>query len=487
MNRRLNPYYFVALLLSAWTMACNEKSEMPDITLPDPETSHEDLLRDSVYIYTYAYYLWQDQLPVSFPTRSYRSAEQVLEALKGIPKDGAGNLIDRYSFLDRSGLVRQEMQQGIAGNFGFEVRYNNDTDLYVKKVDPGSPAAASGLKRGWKLISINGNSNLNLTALEQNNFAFLDGAMNGRTIDLVMETPAGVRQTVRLQRASYPIRPILASHVFTEETRKIGYFAFDNFVSVFSINNLPTITKQQIDQLIAGFEQEGIRELIVDLRYNGGGAVETAEYLSSVLAPLAVHNTPMCSFIINQELIAEGWDQIEGWFKPVRFNKRNTLDLNRIYFLVTEATASASELLINNLFPHMEVILIGETKTYGKPVGFFGEDIMGVDLFAVSFQTLNSAGQGHYFDGIPVDKVVYDDLTKDFADSDEAMIKEALHHIRVGQFSPQSLMLTQSSRAARVFGVNSSMNKKLDLRGNKGMYEFRDKAKILGGRSLNFR
>src|SRR5690606_6979449 len=147
------------------------------------------------------------------------------------------------------------------------------------------------------------------------------------------------------------------------------------------------------------------------------------EHLSNLLVPAAVGNRVMYTNKVNRGL--DGFLRSYGVridFSDVHFNKSNTLDLDRIYFLVTEGTASASELLINNLRPHVDVKLIGEHATYGKPVGYFNWNILGVDLYAVSFQTFNSAGYGDYFSGLPVDKVVFDDLTKDFGDAQEDMI-----------------------------------------------------------------
>src|SRR5690606_32924698 len=141
------------------------------------------LLKDSVYVYTYGFYLWQDDLPdwsgdVRSHTRPYNSADAVLEALKGYARDDEGNPYDRFSFLDRWGTVNTEIQQGYAGSFGLDVRYNNDTDLYVKKVDIGSPADREGIRRGWQVVELNGSRDLSLASMEQDNFAFLFGALD---------------------------------------------------------------------------------------------------------------------------------------------------------------------------------------------------------------------------------------------------------------------------------------------------------------------
>lgn len=470
--------FAILLALISIAAGCNRQTVMPELERPTRSDTDEDLLKDSVYHYTYGFYLWQADLPDWFGdlrgyTRQYNSADAVLETLKGYARDGNGEPYDRFSFLDRWGTVNAEIQQGYAGSFGFDVRYNNDTDLYVKKVDAGSPAYQHGIRRGWQIIQINGIRNLSLSSMEQDNFAFLFDALDASQISLVLRKPDGGEVSIDMQRGNYQLQPIMSQQHYNVGNKKVGYFAFDIFVSTLDNRGNPTYVKNQLDQLMAQFESEGVEELIVDLRYNGGGSVATAEYLSDLMVPAAVGDGLMYTNKINSGL--EAFLRSYGVrvdFSPVHFNKTNSLNLNRIYFLVTEGTASASELLINNLQPHMDVKLIGEHATYGKPVGFFNWDILGVDLYAVSFQTFNSAGYGDYFSGLPVDKVVVDDLTRDFGDPQEDMIAEALYYAKNGSFSPDNQNL-QSNTHTRLVGKQlGRINRALDRHGDKGMYVF---------------
>lgn len=166
----------------------------------------------------------------------------------------------------------------------------------------------------------------------------------------------------------------------------------------------------------------------------------------------------------------EGWDLF--LFYPSYYDKVNALELDRIYFLVTGGSASASELLINNLSPYVDVKLVGDSRTYGKPVGYFGWDVMGVDLYAVSFQTFNADHEGDYFDGLPVDKLVRDDLSRDFGDPLEWMTAEALYHAEHGTFSASS-MLQQSLDKGVPQTLGRDLNKVLDRQGRKDMFDFR--------------
>ena len=460
-------------------VGCNRETVMPELERPTRPDTEEALLKDSVYYFTHGFYLWQADLPDWFSdirnhTRQYNSADAVLDALKGYARDEAGNPYDRFSFLDRWGTVDAEIQQGYAGSFGFDVRYNNDTDLYVKKVDAGSPAYRLGIRRGWQIVELNGTGDLSLSSMEQDNFAFLFGALDANEIDLVLRKPDGEEVSVSMQRGNYQLQPIMNRRIYSVGGKKVGYFMFDMFVSTLDDRGNPTYVKGQLDELVEQFETEGVQELIVDLRYNGGGAVATAEYLSNLLAPAAVGDGLMYTNKVNRGL--EAFLRSYGVridFSDVHFNKAKNLDLDRIYFLVTEGTASASELLINNLRPHVDVKLIGEHATYGKPVGFFNWNILGVDLYAVSFQTFNSVGYGDYFSGLPVDKVVIDDLTKDFGDAAEDMVAEALYYAENGRFSTNTQNQQSGARIGASGKQSRRINRVLDRHGPKGMYAFR--------------
>jgi carboxyl-terminal processing protease len=452
-----------------------KKDEVPPLVKPERGETTEDLLKDSVYIYTYYFYLWQDQLPERFATRSYKTADEVLEALTDFSKaPGSNQKLDRYSFLDRSGSVNEEIQEGRAGSFGFDVRYNNDTDLYIKLVYPGSPAAAAGIARGWQILEINGNAKLDNATLEADDYRWLYTAIDGSSIALKLRKPDESVVDVTLQRRSFGINPVFYSSVIEQGAKKVGYFVFDTFVSTEDESGRATSTKNRLNQVFSEFESAGVQEVVVDLRYNGGGAVITAEYLSNMLAPLSVGNDKlMYSYGVNETLSSE--DDWSEFFAPVKFSKTNGLNLQRVYFLVTEGTASASELLINNLKPYLDVKLIGEFSTYGKPVGFFPWEILNNDLYAVSFKTINAAGESDYFEGMPVDKLVSEDLARNWGDPNDPLLREALSYASTGSFS--SAGRSSKVQSLRTPAKDQKLNAKLDQRGNKDMFRFRNNKK----------
>lgn len=127
-------------------------------------------------------------------------------------------------------------------------------------------------------------------------------------------------------------------------------------------------------------------------------------------------------------------DKNSAYNSSTYFKKLGSLNLGRIFFIVTSGTASASELLINNLKPYMDVKLIGPTNTHGKPVGFFPIPVGDWYIFPVSFRSTNANGNGNYFSGFAPDSKVNDGLTKDWGDITELCLASAIKYINSGAF-----------------------------------------------------
>jgi C-terminal processing protease CtpA/Prc len=132
-----------------------------------------------------------------------------------------------------------------------------------------------------------------------------------------------------------------------------------------------------------------------------------------------------------------------------------------LFFIVSNNTASASELLINNLKPYLDVKLVGPSNTYGKPVGYFPIPVDDWYIFPVSFRTTNKNGEGSYFNGITVDKQVGDGLNKDWGDKDEAALSSILKYINSGSFSTVGEVPGIAARTYKNVDVLES-NSKLD-------------------------
>jgi hypothetical protein len=169
-------------------------------------------------------------------------------------------------------------------------------------------------------------------------------------------------------------------------------------------------------------------------------------------------------------------DNYASWNETTNFSKLGPLNISRIFFIVTDNTASASELLINNLKPYMDVKLVGPRKTYGKPVGFFPIPVGDWYIFPVSFRSTNKDGSGNYFDGIALDSQQPDGLDKDWGDINESALASVLRFVGTGSFmrSPNGEII--SSRAPMVTPQIISSNQKFER-------EF--KGAISGPRKMN--
>ncbi len=189
--------------------------------------------------------------------------------------------------------------------------------------------------------------------------------------------------------------------------KKIGYYAYTAFITgkkgeyIESMNNI-----------FAHFKQEGIDELIVDLRYNAGGDVYAAQVLASLIAPETVANQEekLIDLVFNDlysQWLAE--HNPEGtYYKYIPTH--NNLNLDRVYFLTTDGSASASELTIIGLQPYMDVRIVGE-PTYGKYTGMyvFADSKEEWAMLPVCMKYANADGYTDFVNGIPVDVAVEDD------------------------------------------------------------------------------
>ena len=177
------------------------------------------------------------------------------------------------------------------------------------------------------------------------------------------------------------------------------------------------------------FSANNVSDIVIDLRYNGGGYVSVQEKLADYLAPAAANGNIMMKETYN--------DKNQGYNATLYFNKTGPLNPNHILFIVTPSTSSASELLINNLKPYMDVKIIGNGNTDGKPVGFFPISAGDWYVFPVSFRSTNSNNQGGYFNGFTPDAQVADGLDKNWGDPAEASLAKAIKYITTGTFIVQ--------------------------------------------------
>jgi C-terminal processing protease CtpA/Prc len=506
--------FYALCLLSIVIISSCKKEKKVVVTPPPNDTTSKpstfDKIRDSVFLYAKEDYLWYTSLPDSatFKPRSFtgvndgdaltnelnKLSQYAKNPATGYPYEYYDGVEAKYSFID-NGQTEGELN-GNRGDFGFGLDWYTLTEMRITYVYAGSPAAQAKIRRGYKILSINGNTNLSYDGGTHGNgstYNFVVNAyFNSNTISLVLQKPDGSTFNANLSVANYNVNPILKDTTYDVGGGKVvGYLVFNSFVS-------PDVAGSLLDAAFTDFAAKHVTDLVVDLRYNGGGYVSTAIYLDNLIVPSAKSGGLMFKTYYNntlqngqEKLLKNQWrrDPSYGLFNygpdyidysvagnSYNFDKKGTLNINNVYFIMTGHTASASELTINNLRPEMNVQFIGEIS-YGKPVGFFDININQYTMYTPEFYTENSAGQGGYYTGFTPGANGYpgfsdaDDMTKDFGDPTEGLLADAINYIKTGTYSVRTPVIQSinSRQQNLAFHFNNRLTTDLNTRKFTGM------------------
>jgi C-terminal processing protease CtpA/Prc len=340
---------------------------------------------------------------------------------------------DRYSFTQSTASFDQTFGSGWRIGYGYTLTWDAATSrLRVRNVEPASPVATAGIHRGDTVLSIDG-----LTPFEVTQGKSASVTTPGVERVFVLADANGVQRSVTVKSALFSIAPV-ATWTTLDATRggvpvKVGYLAYHQFVQY---------STWELGLAIANMAGQGVNEFVLDLRYNGGGAVITSRDLASMLGGSQTDGAVFAQLRFNIKHPEKNQDMrfmtaAERFAAPIE-------GLPRLFVIASGGTASASELLINGLKPFMRVVLIGE-RTYGKPYGFAPRSNCGTTYNAVNFEVFNGQGAGGYSNGFAVDCQAGDDLDHELGDPQERRLKEALAYIATGRCSaqaPQSAELT---------------------------------------------
>lgn len=348
----------LCLCLLTFTFSCTDNDDNP---VP---ASLE--IKDFVWKGMNLYYLWQADVPDLADDR-FANQSQLNTFLEGFDEPTTlfnalrvDNSIDRFSVIFSDYSVLEGALSGNTLNNGmdFALRYKpgSTTDIYgwVRYIIPNSDAATKPIQRGTIFYAING------TPLTVDNYRSLL-ANDTYTINLADYdggniTPNG--QSVSLTKTALAENPILLNTVITNGSHKIGYLMYNGFYSTYD---------NQLNTVFGSFQTQNVTDLVLDLRYNSGGSISTATKLASMIT----------GQFTGQLFAKQQWNaKAQSYYEsnsPSSLENRfvgnlNSLNLNKVYILTTNATASASELVINCLKPYITVVQIGTTTT-GKNVG----------------------------------------------------------------------------------------------------------------------
>lgn len=408
------------LLLLLFPLLFLQSCQDQDDTLPEPTNLdvHKFIWRGLNQMY-----LWQEDVPDLADNRfmdnieyesflgKYTPEELFEKLLYRAPDSDEANVngtVDRFSWIVSDYLTLEQQLGGTTKNNGVEFGLSlvssgsNQVIGYVRYIIPNSDAATKDIKRGEVFYAVNGTplnlsnySNLLFSAAENYtlNFANLTYDTNNNPVI----TPNG--KSLALTKTSLAENPIFIKKVISSGSHKIGYLMYNGFYPSYD---------SQLNDAFGYFKSEGITDLVLDLRYNGGGSVLTSTRLASmitgqfngqVFSELAYNNRKS---YLNQKYLFTS--TIDG-------SSLNSLNLTTVYVLSTKSTASASELIINGLNPYINVVQIGD-ETYGKNVAsvtlydspsLTKSNVNPSHRYAMQpivAHSVNSIGFGDYLDGL---------------------------------------------------------------------------------------
>jgi len=280
--------------------------------------------------------------------------------------------------------------------------------LTLMKVDRKSPAGEKGLVRGDRVVTINGVQAKELIDKESWEKRFGTWKADS-VVSLGVVSARGKKRTVSMTIGSSQQDPPMSRVIHTASGTAVGYLFLEGFDSD---------QFKYLEHHFATFKKEGIRDLVLDLRYNPGGRISNASTLADLIAGIRLNGR----LFVKTEHSLRYEDRSNSYvFTPLA----DSISIRRLVVLTTDETCSASEALINGLRPHMPVYTVGAT-TCGKPYVFMALRFGDKTLLPVTARVLNSNGEGHYTRGIRPDFKAEDDLTRQLGDLQEGMLKKAL-------------------------------------------------------------
>lgn len=358
--------------------------------------------------YMLDWYYWTGLSPNPEPA-GYATVDAYLDALRFANYPGARGPLDPWSYVQDSASYNQFFAEGRNTGYGVSVNgLEGQLPLKIRYVEPLSPAGLAGLRRGDVIKAINGVPDMTLIG---GDFSVLSGAA-GQQITLDIDRN-GAPFPVTLTAADYALTPVPASATLTAGTAQVGYIVLKDFI---------VQAEPELSTRLNAIKAAGATDLIIDLRYNGGGRISTANHFASeVVGPRGVFTT--LQYNSKQQASNRSFTLTASTAPGV---------FNRIVVLTGARSCSASELLINGLRPYaQQVSTVGDTSC-GKPYGFNPVDACGNTFSIVNFKAVNARGQGDYEAGITPTCAVAEDFSGAFGDPAEKLTAAALGYLQTG-------------------------------------------------------
>lgn len=399
MKRRIynNTIFAGLIFLMIFISSCEKDKIYPSVK----ETTNE------FYTLMTQWYYWVDSTNTVDPA-NYSNPDDLLEAFRYLPKD-------KWSYITTSEAFSQYYEEGTYVGYGFSYAPDGTGMVRINFLFDDSELSEHGITRGWILKEING------TTITENSDV---GSLLGDNIEGISNNITFESQTGEIVKKDF-IKKLITMNTVASDTvmnasgKKVGYFVFKNFIGP---------SEAELTAVFNSFKTEQVEELVVDLRYNGGGQMSIVKHLAGYIIPDYVDGK---EFITYEHNLYRSSQNQTSYFQQ----NNNSLRLDKVYFITGRGSASASEVIINSLEPYIDVIVVGD-DTYGKPVGMyaFESDLSDLVYVPITFKLTNAEGFGGYYDGLEADSYVTDDILNDFGPGEDTF-DEVLNHINTGSFS----------------------------------------------------
>ncbi len=400
-------------------------------------------------------YLWNTEVTDRNPA-TFNDRLQYFALLRTTAVTPSGEDKDDFHFSQSTEAFLEQRNSAPRSGYGASFVVFSNTiprDYRIRYTEPNSPASetVAGLVnfiRGARILEVDGVSVVNGGATQAeldtlNNGLFPATAGESHTF-LIQDVGSPTERTVTLVSANIAPKPVNRMSTIDTPTGKVGYILFNTFS--------PFSSEQDIAEAITAMQTEGVTDLVLDLRYNGGGLLAVAAQVSYMVAGDAQTNGKTFELLQFNDA-AGSTNPVTGAFnQPIPFYNTglgfslangtplDSLDLPRVFILSTGRTCSASEAVINGLRGiDVEIVLIGSI-TCGKPYGFYPTDNCGETYYTIQFRGVNDKNFGDYSDGfVPMNSsfafgekvsgcVVPDDYSNELGDETEGLLAAALEY-----------------------------------------------------------
>ncbi|MEL6877864.1 MAG: S41 family peptidase [Pseudomonadota bacterium] len=372
------------------------------------------------------WYLFPSLVDTSASASNFSDVQTYLDAL--VAPARAQSRDRGFTFATSIAEENALINSGSSAGFGIRLGYDTvNNRVFVLEAYENAPGFGAGIDRGTELLAV-GTTSANLQTISslmasggpQAVIDALGASTAGLARVLQFRTATGVTTESSIVKADFSLDPVSDRYgtlVLNDAGKSVGYLNLRTFIV--------SDASDQLRDAFATFQAQGVTELIIDFRYNGGGLVDVADTLGDLLGGGQVGQI-WSETVLRDSKSAENSTEL---FE----NEPNAIQPTKIAFIGRGGTASASELVINSMIPYLgnNLALIGD-DTFGKPVGQFGFDLDACDLRvrAVTFQTNNADGNGEYYTGLASEVAntcrAEDDIFTQFGDPNEASIAAAL-------------------------------------------------------------